>query len=292
MKRKITLAVVCCLMLFVWPALAGQTEQKGTLLVAFGTSMESATASLKAIDRAYQDGNPVLFAYTSDIIRKKLEKNGVSALSVNAAMNECARLGIRELRIQSLHVTSGEEYSQLERMIVRNLVAHPGRFAHVFLGHPLLESERDLNDVVEAVLADLETDRKPGDAVVLMGHGNDRGPGDLVMAAAHTAFNTRDPLVFLATVEGANSFDRILPGLQRLGVERVWLQPFMIVAGDHASNDLAGPEEDSWASRLKRAGMTPLPRLKGLGDIEGVRAVFVRHTADTTDDIANSKKSE
>ena len=290
MKRKIALLVFCCLMLFGCPAFASGAS--GTMLVAFGTSMESAMASLEAIDQSYPNGKPVIWAYTSDQIRKKLKKAGVDTFSVNAAMNECARLGIRELRIQSLHISSGEEFSQLERMIVKNLTKYPGRFDHVFLGHPLLESERDLNEVVEAVLADIATDRQPGDAVVLMGHGNDRGPGDLVMAAAHTAFNSRDSLIFLATVEGANSFDRILPELKRLGVKRVWLQPFMVVAGDHANNDLAGPEEDSWASQIRRAGMTPLPRLKGLGDIQGVRAVFLRHTADTTDDIANSKKSE
>lgn len=283
----------CCLMLCGGLALAGQSAKTGTLLVAFGTSMESAMPSLNAIDKAYsKDGVPVVWAYSSDIIRKKLAKSGTKVFSVNAAMDECARLGIRDLRIQSLHIASGEEFSQLERMIVKNLVRKPGRFDRVLLGHPLLESERDMNEVADAVLADLAKDRKPGDAVVLMGHGNDRGPGDLIMAAAHNALNAKDPLVFLATVEGANSFDRILPELKRLGVKRVWLQPFMIVAGDHANNDLAGSEEDSWASQIKDAGMTTLPRLKGLGEIEGVRAVFLRHTADTTDDIANSKKSE
>ncbi len=292
MKRKIALVIFCFLVLFACPVLAGQALQKGTMLVAFGTSMESAMPSLKAIEEAYRDERTVIWAYTSDMIRKKLNKNGVGIFSVNKAMEECARLGIRELRIQSLHVTSGEEFSELQRMIVKYLTLHPDSFDHVYLGHPLLESERDLNEVVDAVLADLEHDRKPGDAVVLMGHGNDRGAGDLVMAAAHTAFNTRDPLVFLATVEGANSFERVLPELKRLGVGRVWLQPFMIVAGDHANNDLAGPEEDSWASLIRKEGMTPLPRLKGLGDIAGVRSVFLRHTDGTTDDILNSKKSE
>ena len=133
---------------------------------------------------------------------------------------------------------------------------------------------------------------KPGDAVVLMGHGNDRGPGDLPLAATAAAFHKADPHVWLATVEGSNSFDNVLPKLKASGAKRVWLQPFMIVAGDHANNDLAGPEEDSWASRIKAAGMTPMPNLKGLGQLKGIQDIFLSHTQNAVVDLANTKKAD
>lgn len=292
MKRFLVTLLLCCLLV---PASlhAADSGKKATLLVAFGTSMESAKPALDAIDAAYaQQGEPVLWAYTSDIIRRKLAKEGKPVLSVNAAMNKAAEMGVSELHIQSLHVAPAEEYNQLERMIVKNLTKHPGRFNKVLLGYPLLVSSQDLQEVVQAVLSSLPKARKANEAVVLMGHGNDRGPGDLILSAAHTAFHQKDPKVWLATVEGALSFDHVLPQLKAAGVKKVWLQPFMIVAGDHANNDLVGAEEDSWASRIKAAGMEPVPHLKGLGELKGIQKVFLRHTASTTDDLANSKKAD
>lgn len=292
MKRFSLILLLCCLLV---PAqlYAADGGKKATLLVAFGTSVESAMTALNAIDKAYvQQGEPVIWAYTSDIIRRKLAKQGKPVLSVSAAMDKAATMGVTELRIQSLHVAPAEEYSQLERMIVKNLTSKPDRFKKVLLGYPLLVSSQDLQETIQAILTALPKERKADEAVVLMGHGNDRGPGDLVLAAAATAFQQKDPRVWLATVEGALSFDHVLPQLKAAGVKKVWLQPFMIVAGDHAKNDLAGPEEDSWASRIKAAGMEPVPHLKGLGELKGIQDIFLRHTASSTDDLANSKKSD
>ena len=172
MKTRFAALLVCFLLAAV-PAFA----KSGTLLVAFGTSMESARPAIDGIEQSYtqrKDG-PVLLAFTSDIIRNKLAREGKPVLSVNAAMHEMAKLGVTDLRIQSLHIAPAEEYSQLERMVVKNITKNPGTFKTVKVGYPLLVSEKDLDDVVKVVLASLPADRKPGDAVVLMGHGNDRG---------------------------------------------------------------------------------------------------------------------
>lgn len=288
--KKNFVALLFCFLLTCVPAFA----KTGTLLVAFGTSLESARPALTDIEQEYRQRNdgPVLMAFTSDIIRNKLAKEGKPVLSVNAAMNELATQGVTDLRIQSLHIAPAEEYSQLERMAVKNIVTNPGRFKTVKVGYPLLVSSKDLDEVVVAALASLPAERKPGDAVVFMGHGNDRGPGDLIMAAAATAFKKADPNVWFATVEGANSFDDILPQIKASGVKRVWLQPFMIVAGEHANNDLAGPEEDSWASLLKAEGMQPIAHLKGLGQIKGIRDIFLSHTDNAVIDLVTTNKAD
>ena len=288
MKRLFVALLLCCLFSTV-PAWA----KKGTLLVAFGTSVTSARPAIEAVVADYkgkQDG-PVLLAFTSDIIRKKLAAAGTPVLSVNAALDALTAQGVDEVLVQSLHIAPAEEYSQLERMIVRHVTRKPASFTSVKVGYPLLVSERDLDTVVSVVLGALP-DRRKGDAVVLMGHGNDRGPGDLTLAAAATAFHKADPLVWLATVEGAHSFDRVLPQLRAAGVKRVWLQPFMLVAGDHARNDLAGPEEDSWASRLRAEGMTPVPHLVGLGQLTGIRHLFLEHSRDAVIDLAKPGKAD
>ena len=275
MKKCFVMVLLCCLLV------AGTAFAKtGTLLVAFGTSMDSARPAIDDIEKAYKKaaGNePVLLAFTSDIIRNKLAKEGKPVLSVNAAMNELAAQGVTDLKIQSLHIAPAEEYNQLERMVVKNITKNPGVFKTVKVGYPLLVSEKDLDAVVKVVLASLP---------------NDRGPGDLTLAATAAAFHKADPHVWLATVEGSNSFDNVLPKLKASGAKRVWLQPFMIVAGDHANNDLAGPEEDSWASRIKAAGMTPMPNLKGLGQLKGIQDIFLSHTQNAVVDLANTKKAD
>lgn len=289
MKKLFALVLLCALLT------AGTAFAKtGVLLVAFGTTMDSARPAIDAIEGTYKSStkDPVLLAFTSDIIRDKLAKEGKPVLSVNAAMNKLAETGVTDLRIQSLHISPAEEYSQLERMVVKNIAKNPGRFKTVKVGYPLLVSEKDLDGVTDVVLSSLPKDRQPDDAVVLMGHGNDRGPGDLIMAAAAAAFHKKDPHVWLATVEGANSFDRVLPQIKASGAKRVFLQPFMIVAGDHANNDLAGPDDDSWASRIKAEGMTPVPNLKGLGELKGIRDIFLSHTKHAVVDLANTKKSD
>lgn len=265
----------------------------GIVLVAFGTTVPTSKVALDAIDTAYAAyQQPVIWAYTSDIIRKKLAKQGKPVLSVAAALDKAAQMGITDLRVQSLHVGAAEEFHQLERMLVKNLERKPQRFKTLLLGHPLLESEQDMHEVIAAIFADLPKERTKDEAIVFMGHGNDRGPGDLMLYAVGKAMQAKDSLAYVAAVEGSSTFDKVLAQLKAKGVKRVWLQPLMIVAGDHAKNDMAGAEEDSWASQLKAAGMEPVPHLKGLGEIAGVQAVFKRHTDTTTDDVANSKKMD
>lgn len=288
MKRLFASVLLCCLLAAV-PVWA----KEGTLLVAFGTSVSSARPAIDAIVAEYRarTEGPVLLAFTSDIIRNKLAAAGEPVPSVHAALNELAAQGVDDVTVQSLHIAPAEEYSQLERMIVRHVTKKPGVFTSVKVGYPLLTSEQDLEAVVSVVLGALP-ERGKGEAVVLMGHGNDRGPGDLTLAAAAAAFHKADPLVWLAAVEGANSFDRVLPQLRDAGVTRVWLQPFMLVAGDHARNDLAGPEKDSWASRIQAAGMTPAPHLVGLGQLAGIRRIFLEHSRHAVIDLARPGKAE
>ena len=287
-------SLVLALLLLTQPGLVHAFGQSGILPVAFGTSVDKARSSPDDVGRAYEKaspGKPIVWAYTSDIIRQKLAAKGKHVFRVREALDECARKGITDLRVQSLHVSPGEEYSMLERMLVRYLAEHPGIFRHLWLGHPLLWSVQDLDEVLAAILSSLQGSRTPGQALVLMGHGNNRGPGELTLACLAMTLNSRDPLMYLASVAGGNSFARILPALEQAKVSKVCLMPFMMVAGDHARNDLAGPDKDSWASQTGKRGMQAETRLVGLGSLSGVQNVFLRHTRESRDDLATPRKS-
>ncbi|MDO4839854.1 MAG: sirohydrochlorin cobaltochelatase [Desulfovibrionaceae bacterium] len=289
-------SLLIALFFFTFAALANAATPSGIVLVAFGTSMESAKPSLDAIDKAYKKAypdTPVIWAYTSDIIRAKLAKEqNQKVFSVKEALDACKKQGIVSIRVQSLHVTGGEEFNMLQRMIVRYLNKNPGAFDHVYLGHPLLESSKDLDEVISALLASVKEKRKAGEALILMGHGNDRGPSDITLAHVADTLHAKDSLAFLATVEGANTFDTILPELKKSGVKKALLMPFMVVAGDHANNDLAGDEDDSWASQLKKSGISVEANLIGLGSVPGIQQIYLRHTKDTHDDLANPTKKD
>lgn len=274
---------------------AATPEREGILLVAFGTSVPEATASFTAIDAAFKKAwpdSPVVWAYTSQIIRKKLAREGRPVGGIAAGLDRLAADGVTVVRVQSLHVMAGEEFAALARAVLLNIQKHPGRFKAVYLGRPLLESREDAQNAAKAVLGALAARRQAGDALVLMGHGQEHGRADLVFEGARSVFQSSDPVVFLATVEGSRGFDELLAELRARKVRRVWLQPLMLVAGDHARNDLAGEEEDSWASRLRAAGFTVMTNLTGLGEIPGIAAIYVQHARGTADDLTREPRKE
>ncbi len=285
--KRFRLLVFACALLFASTALA----KEGTLLVMFGTTVPSAKVALDAIEADYQkiygEKGLVSVAYTSEIIRKKLKKQGKPVFSIEEALNHMAAQGVKDLTVQSFHVAPAAEYMETERMVVKNIVLNPTRFTSATLGDPLLVSKKDMDETVKVVLGTIPQERKKEEAVLLMGHGNDHGPGDLVLMATAAAFNAADSNVHLACVEGALTFDDVLTKLRAAKVKTVWLMPFMIVAGDHAVNDLVGPEEDSWASQLKKAGFNVREHVKGLGEVQGIRDIYLRHTADARLDLTS-----
>lgn len=269
------------------PAAHAAEPHEGLLIVAFGTSVPEAVPALKALDADFRAAFPdaaVEWAYTSQIIRKKLAARGTPVGGISDGLAALARKGVKVVRVQSLHVMAGEEFSALERAVLLDVKAHPGRFEAVYLGRPLLESRQDAREVAAAVLQSCGG-RAPGEGLVLMGHGQAHGRADLVFEGMRRAFVEADGLTFMASVEGSRTFEDLARELATRNVKTLWVQPFMIVAGDHARNDLAGEEADSWASRLRAQGFQVKTNLLGMGEIAGVRAVFIRHARETKDDL-------
>ncbi|MCR5813567.1 MAG: sirohydrochlorin cobaltochelatase [Desulfovibrio sp.] len=269
--------------------------KEGILLAAFGTSVPEAKTSFQALEKAFRGkfaNTPLVWTYTSQIIRKKLAKQGEMIPGIADALKLLYKQGVRVLRVQPLHLMAGEEYTELERAILLEVKKHPTRFQAVYIGRPLLESREDAEIVGRAVLKSSQAKRGEGTALVLMGHGQEHGRAGLAFEGVRQVFAGLDKMVFMATVEGQRDFDELLAELKAHQVKKVLLQPLMLVAGDHARNDLGGDEDDSWASRLKAQGIAVDLNLQGLGVLPEVAELYMEHAAKSKDDLTKEPKKQ
>ena len=250
----------------------------GILLVAFGSSVPEAQVSFDKIDQAVKKtfkDTPVRWAYTSAIIRNKLAKEGKQRDSVATALAKMMDEGFTHVAVQSLHTIPGEEYEDLVHT-VHGFQDMPEGFDQIVIGTPMLYSEEDVARVTETILANCPKERKPGEALVLMGHGTPH-PANAFYAALMFQLQRKDPNVFVGTVEGTPLIEDIVDMLKEKNIKKVYLMPFMSVAGDHARNDMSGPEDDSWKSILTKAGIESHVTLKGTAEYDNMTAIWIDH---------------
>ena len=283
---KKTIFHLCLVILFTaclaLPALAGghgrkPSQKVGILLVAFGSSIPRAQVSFENIDRkakaAYPE-IPLRWAYTSHIIRKKLAKQGKHLDSPEVALAKMQDDGFTHVAVQSLHTIGGAEYHDLRRTV--GAFKLMGGFQRIILGYPLLATQKDMQRSVDAILKAIPPERKKTEAVVLMGHGTHH-PSNAFYAALMFQLQLGDPNIFVGTVEGYPGVDLIQELLLKKKIKKAYLMPFMSVAGDHALNDMAGDEDDSWKSILTKAGIQCVPILKGTAEYDDFVQIWVDH---------------
>jgi sirohydrochlorin cobaltochelatase len=253
------------------------SKKVGILLVTFGSSKASAQVSFENIDKktkaAFSD-IPVRWAYTSTIIRKKLAKQGKHLDSPEMALAKMMDEGFTHVAVQSLHTIGGQEYHDLRRTVGAFKVM--GGFRRIILGYPLLATQEDMQRAVKAIIENIPQERKKNDAVVLMGHGTHH-PSNAFYAALMFQLQLEDQNIFVGTVDGYPEVDLIKTLLLKNKIKKVYLMPFMSVAGDHAKNDMAGDEEDSWKSIFTAAGIECIPVLKGTAEFDNFVDIWVSH---------------
>ena len=283
-KQLILLSVIfsaICLGANAWAGAGGHGHKKpkkvGILLVAFGSSEASAQVSFTNIDKkvkAAYPGIPVKWAYTSTIIRKKLAKQGKLLDSPEVALAKMQDEDFTHVAVQSLHTIGGDEYHDLRRTVGAFKIM--GGFQRVVLGYPLLATQEDMQRTVNAILSVIPKERQKRDAVVLMGHGTHH-PSNAFYAALMFQLQLEDPNIFLGNVEGYPEIDLIQALLLKNKIKKAYLMPFMSVAGDHAKNDMAGDEDDSWKSILTKAGIQCVPVLTGTAEFDVFVDIWVDH---------------
>lgn len=289
MKKLILFLLFTCLLIpaIVFASGHGHKREmkKGILLVAFGSSVPEAQISFENIDKRVKKefpDIPVFWAYTSSIIRSKLAKQGKILDSEAMALARMTDQGFTHVAVQSLHTIRGEEFDDLTRTLTA-FEGLPGGIEKIAVGAPLLSSQKDMEDVTQAILANLPAGRKKTEAVVLMGHGTPH-PSNVFYTALMYHLQKKDPLVFMGTVEGSPTIDDLIPILKEKKSKKIWLMPFMSVAGDHARNDLAGDEPDSWKSILEKQGFKTEAVLKGTAEYDNMLDIWMDHLKEAMTD--------
>ena len=281
--------------------------EKELLVVSFGTSFnDSRVADIKSIEDALQEANPdwsVRRAFTAQIIINHIQaRDGEKIDNMEQALERAVANGVKQLVVQPTHLMHGAEYDEMCAAIdkVRD------QFESVEIAEPMLgevgsdatvinaDKEAVAKAVVAAALSESGYEstaaaKEAGVAYVLMGHGT-----------AHVAKVTYSQMaaqmdklgyenVFIGTVEGEpedTSCEAVIAAVKEAGYTTVVLRPLMVVAGDHANNDMAGADEDSWKTMFEAAGFTVNCQISGLGRIADVQALYVAHAKAAIDAIA------
>ena len=279
LKKSLCFSAACAISCGAIAAIKPSDEKRGILLVAFGTSQPGAKKAYDNINKLIAKKftkTPLRWAYTSQFIRKKLAKQGIKTYSVTEALENMKKENFTKVAVQSLHIANGSEYEEVLAAVER-FQASPKAFKKITIGLPLLISANDINEFSKAITKAIPSKRTDKEGIVLMGHGNHHGIGDTTYIATESILNSQDPNIFVGTVEGKPNFDDMNQKLKKAGVKKVYLMPMMVVAGDHAVNDLAGDEDDSWKVLLTKQGVRCVPVLKGLGEYDSIVAIFANH---------------
>jgi sirohydrochlorin cobaltochelatase len=252
-------------------------SKKALLVISFGTSVaETRQKTIEATEQTLRDAFPGYAfrrAFTSQmVIRTLRERDHLEVDTVEKAATALAMDGYTEVLTQPLHIINGTEFHKA----IRELQSFTRNISHLSIGSPLLT---DLDDYVATVAAlkSVLPVCVNGEAVVLMGHGSQHPANAAYCQMDYVLKEAGLTHVHLATVEGYPSLNSVIRRLDGQQIKKVTLMPFMLVAGDHALNDMAGDEPDSWKSILAAKGYTVDICLTGLGEIEGIRQIFVDH---------------
>ena len=281
--------------------------EKELLVVSFGTSFnDSRVADIKSIEDALQAANPdwsVRRAFTAQIIINHIQaRDGEKIDNMEQALERAIANGVKQLVVQPTHLMHGAEYDEMCAAIdkVRD------QFDSVEIAEPMLgevgndatvinaDKEAAAKAVVAAALEESGYEstaaaKDAGVAYVLMGHGTAHVAKVTYSQMATQMAKLGYENVFVGTVEGEpeeTSCEAVIEAVKNAGYTTVVLRPLMVVAGDHANNDMAGADDDSWKTMFEAAGFTVNCQISGLGRIADVQALYVAHTKAAIDAIA------
>ena len=252
--------------------------EKELLVVSFGTSFnDSRRLTIGAIEQALADAYPewaVRRGFTSQIIIDHVKKrDNVTIDNVEEALERAEKNGVKELVIQPTHLMEGYEYNDLMELVA----SYSDAFDKVSVGDPLLTSDDDFSAVADVVHEATKSYDDGKTAIVFMGHGTGADSNEVYSKMQRVFEDKGYGNYYIGTVEATPSLDDVMKAIDGKGYTRVVLRPLMVVAGDHANNDMAGDDDDSWKSVLEKAGYEVVPVLEGLGQLDDIRTIYAEH---------------
>ncbi len=257
------------------------------LVVSFGTSYnDSRDITIGAIENAIQEAYPdyqVKRAFTSQIIIDKLkERDGLEIDNVTEALDRAVADGVKTLVVQPTHLMNGYEYTDL----VDELDTYKDKFDQIAIGDPLLTSDDDFKAVAAAITSETASYDDGQTAICFMGHGTEADSNSVYTKLQETLKSEGYDNYYIGTVEATPSVDDVLASVQaNTSYTKVVLEPLMVVAGDHANNDMAGDEDGSWKTTFENAGYQVECLIKGLGQFESIQSIYVDHVKAAIDSL-------
>lgn len=280
------------------------------LVVSFGTSFNDSRAEdiggiEKALEAAYPDWS-VRRAFTAQIIINHVQARDDEKIdNVDQALERAVDNGVKNLVVQPTHLMHGAEYDEL----VETIDNYKDKFETVTVAEPMLGEvgsdatvvNEDKAKVAEAITAEavktagydsLDAAKEDGTAFVFMGHGTSHSAKVSYSQMAAQMKDLSYDNVFIGTVEGEpeeTACENVIEAVKEAGYTKVVLRPLMVVAGDHANNDMAGDDEDSWKSQFTASGYFDSvdTQISGLGRIEAIQQIYIDHTKDAIDSLGN-----
>lgn len=258
------------------------------LVVSFGTSFnDSRRLTIGAIEDSLEKAFPdysVRRGFTANIVIDHINRrDGILIDDVDAALGRAVDNGVKVLVVQPTHLMSGFEYNDL----VGQVGDYADAFDKVVFGAPLLTSDRDFKEVEKAI-TDWTSEYDDGKtAVCFMGHGTEAESNAVYQKLQDLLSEDGFDNYFVGTVEAEPTLEQVLEKVKAGGYERVILEPLMVVAGDHANNDMAGDDADSWRSVFEAAGFEVECLIRGLGENEDIRKIYIRHAEEAIASLKN-----
>lgn len=256
--------------------------KKAILVVSFGTSYkENIEKTIGAVERKIAAACPdiLLFrAFTSPTIRRKLwEKEQILTESPETMLARLAADGYTDVVLQPTFMITGYEYDKLRQTAAQ----FQDTFSHLVFGRPALWNDADVRE-----MGDFLKEIAKEDTWVFMGHGTEHAADAIYQKLQEYLDRTGKGNIFIGTAEGELGIEAVLKKIQERGTkETIVLHPLLLVAGEHANNDMAGDKPDSWKSRFERAGYSVRCLLKGLGEYAWVQERFAEQAKKGTEEF-------
>ncbi|MFW2487752.1 sirohydrochlorin cobaltochelatase [Clostridium chromiireducens] len=261
--------------------------KKAILVVSFGTShLDALKNSIEKIENKIKDefnNYEVFRAFTAHfIIRKLKEKHDLNIFTPEEALDELKVRGYDEIIVQPLHLIPGEEFDY-----IKGIVEHrKNDFKSVKLGRPIFfyQGMNGLPEDYSLFIQSIEDVIKDEESVILFGHGTEH-PSNAVYGMLQTVLVDEGyENIFVATVEGYPTISNVLKKLKSKGIKKTKLVPLLLVAGDHAKNDMASDEDGSLKSALQKEGIEVKLHMHGLGELDKFDELYIRRVYDSIED--------
>ena len=257
-------------------------SKKALVVISFGSTFaDTRIHDIGGIEQALAAAFPAYDqyrAFTSNIIRKRLADRGLVIDDTATVLNKLKAAGYEEVILQPTHLLHGEEF---EQKILALKEQYLDSFKKIIISKPLIVEDADFDLVAAALIAQMP-ECAANEGIVFMGHGT---PRDNNAAHGHTyvkmqaLFDELNAPIVVGTVEDEDSpnFEAVLEQIEKRGYKKVHMYPLMVVAGDHANNDMYGDEEDSWKSQIEAKGVVTEGHLNGIGRYKAIQALYIQH---------------